>query len=289
MLKFYFLLSQTNVENFKNILGKIIPYEVTKQFSSISSKEDISQIVLTYEINSILENLIENITNVDISKIIIFYDDSIKEEILNSLNTYKQSIFLTKLNLNFHDQSNVNMLKQQITKGIKRINYLSKMFEDSQLLPIMRMPRQNFQSSILSQLYDEIEKNTSSTDEIEKLLVKFIDIHKKPKRRTKNKKIKFFEDGRRLYYKLEQPSMGHTGHGTNIPEIIEPPHNICCLLNSVFRFGIRIDHTIHFDVSKEDKEKISESLCFYNCHGDKVKFKDKTHLNIFSNDFIRST
>jgi hypothetical protein len=98
-----------------------------------------------------------------------------------------------------------------------------------------------------------------------------------PKRRSNYPHI-YFQDARGRYFRYghEHHSRYETGGA----------HNPACLINGSFRFGNGLDQQRHFNVTIGDsdaRERISSQ--FPNCHDELVDVKDRTHINMFSNDF----
>lgn len=98
-----------------------------------------------------------------------------------------------------------------------------------------------------------------------------------PKRRS-SYPHKYFRDERGLYFRF-----GHEHHSRYETE---GTHNPACLINGRFRFGSGLDQERHFNVTISDSDaqkRISSDLP--NCHDEVVHIKDRTLINMFSNDF----
>ena len=72
----------------------------------------------------------------------------------------------------------------------------------------------------------------------------------------------------------------HARHGT------KSPHNLLCDISAKYRFGCRIDEFTHFNVCYEKSSENRLTVNLENCHGEWKVYKNRTHLNIFSNDYI---
>lgn len=282
MLKIYFVTGDKSI--LRNHLNRIVPVELESKYKT-SFKDTIS---IVDNIEELDNDLYTDCLNEGLLNIIIFFD---RQRIDFEVNKYCQAIFLYPIDIDITGNNTLycNQMKQQMAKGIRALFSLRDKFADKALLPIMRLPRKNFHSTHLHNLYTEIEKGIFNNNTVQKYIYDFSNNHRKPKRRTSNKQVKFFEDARNLYFLLENTSSGNNGHGIHRPTVNQNEHNITCILNDSFRFGYRIDHRLHFDVSKNEGQNIPNSIPFRNCHDKIMSFKEKDHLNIFSNDFIRST
>ncbi|NOL51618.1 hypothetical protein [Pelistega suis] len=231
-----------------------------------------------------LENELCNVKNGKYSSVLIFIDEDIliPEEL-------KYVYLFHQLNPPYKGCDKVAgnrvYLQQQISFGLKRINFIRSNFNDKMIRSILIMPRRNFSSSTLEQLFRtiiEIKRNKGNehTNQIQRLFYEFIDQHKKPKSKSDNANIKYMRDDNDVFFRL-----GEEKHGQ--AETKQPPHDNDCILSSYFRFGVRLNRDIHFNVSSSDAY-IATSSKFWNCHRKPYWVKKNTsHLNIFPNDFIR--
>lgn len=245
MLKIYFVTGDKNI--LRNHLNRIVPVELESKYKT-SFKDTIS---IVDNIEELDNDLYTDCLNEGLLNIIIFFD---RQRIDFEVNKYCQAIFLYPIDIDITGNNTLycNQMKQQMARGIRALFSLHDKFSDKTLLSIMRLPRKNFHSIHLNNLYNGIEKGIFNANVIQKYIYDFLDNHKKPKRRTSNKQVKFFEDARGLYFLLENTSSGTNGHGIHLPSINLDGHNIICILNNCFRFGFRIDHRLHYDVSKNE-------------------------------------
>lgn len=184
-----------------------------------------------------------------------------------------------------HKKENYKYFQQKISSALKKINFISSCFTDQNIKSILMMPRRNFTSDILKRIFSVIKDDADSRgnkqlNNIQDLFYKFFECHKTPKSRSKHKEIKYLRDAKDIYFKL-----GYEEHGRSETN---SEHNNECVLGGHFRFGIRLDRNIHFNVSSEDSQYIPKSCKFIDCH-DTPYYTEKntSHLNIFTNDYIR--
>ena len=98
-----------------------------------------------------------------------------------------------------------------------------------------------------------------------------------PKRRSSYPHV-YFQDTRGRYFRY--------GHERHARYETGGEHNPACLINGSFRFGGRLDQERHFNVTigdSDSRERINSNLL--NCHDEAVDIKNRTHINMFSNDF----
>lgn len=98
-----------------------------------------------------------------------------------------------------------------------------------------------------------------------------------PKRRSSYPHIYFKDDSQRYFkYGHERHSRYETGGS----------HTSRCIIHGQFRFGWALDQDRHFNVTVGDSDAKERITCqLPNCHGELVYIRDRTHINMFSNDF----
>ena len=267
--------------NLESKLGSIIN-------SDIKRKYKICSVDIFTDLSSFIEAQLNNIDTDIHSKLLVFSFDGvdIPEDIkyvylfhklcLSNLDEYSSDI----------KKDNYTNLQKQISKGLKKINFIASCFEDKQLSTILMMPRRNFTSVILGDIFNCLKEsylNTNNKDlnAVQKLFYDFIEKHRKPKVRAKNKSIKYFRDNNDFFFQL-----GNEKHGMS--ETNDKNHNANCTLSGYFRFGIRLDRNIHFNVSSDQNDSIPKNSEFFDCHSEKHIVRGNiSHLNIFTNDYIR--
>jgi len=192
-----------------------------------------------------------------------------------NLDIYKYAFFVAKI---CNSKNNHNDLKRQISLFLKRFNLLNKNFQDATLIELMRLPLKNFKSSEFEEFLGvtkDIAIEGVDVDSFQDSLKHLLN-SRKPRKRPHSKE-KYYVDERFYHFRLGDER--HSRHGTG------EPHNFLCDLNARYRFGCKIDELRHFNVMKDGKDTL---ICgkFINCHNGDVNFTDRTHLNMFSNDFI---
>ena len=86
------------------------------------------------------------------------------------------------------------------------------------------------------------------------------------------------------YFHDDRPMCFQYGHEKHSSYETGGDHTVSCSLRGLFRLGVPLEQQRHFNVmSGVDKTPISGE--YGTCHDESVTFVDKSHLNMFSNDF----
>lgn len=64
------------------------------------------------------------------------------------------------------------------------------------------------------------------------------------------------------------------------------PHRPACEVAGLFRFGFRLDERRHYNVSETEGDRTTISGHFPDCHGAVQPVSERTHLNMFANDYF---
>lgn len=156
---------------------------------------------------------------------------------------------------------------------------IAEMLADATKYQAACLPLRNFDAEELRALFivcRERSLDRTFRNEIVPTLNRLL-ARRGPKRRSSYPDV-YFKDERRRYfiYGDEHHSKYETGG----------VHNLQCLANGRYRFGRSLDQDRHYNVTVGDsdaKELVSCDLP--NCHGELVNVKDRSHINMFSNDF----
>lgn len=171
-------------------------------------------------------------------------------------------------------------LAGQITRILKNFRYLNGLFCNGDDIELLRLPFLNFYSPLLKRLPDVVKEKVVTDDFpdcFNGCLSEIRKNHRKPKRKSGDKK-KYFIDDANKYFDLGDERHAHheTGH----------PHDIFCNLKAHLRLGFKLDERQHFNVSYDAANISKINGNYLNCHEEPVTFKGRVHLNIFTNDFI---
>jgi hypothetical protein len=171
-----------------------------------------------------------------------------------------------------------NFLTNRLTRIFKIASFTIEKMKDADIEYALRLPRRNFQAQELENLCDLYSLHTSSADfhNTAKSLINSLLKRRKPRRKS-NFSTKYFVDDKSRFFVFgkERHEVLPTGE----------PHQPHCELNGNFRFGRRISNNQHFNVSEGEGDNTSIKGEFLNCHDERiVPAKNRTHLNMFSND-----
>jgi len=169
-----------------------------------------------------------------------------------------------------------NVLSHTLSKVFRAFQAYSQRFDDEKYQRLLILPLRNFRSPEITRL------QAMFADGIDPALGNDLDRYlgdmrerQKPKRRDSRADV-FVVDSNQNYFKY-----GHERHSK--AETASPPHNSLCFMNSIYRFGRRVDSERHFNVSR-DGTVISGH--FDNCHDQEETVGAKSHLNMFTNDYF---
>lgn len=189
-----------------------------------------------------------------------------------------KSIFIGGIDVSATPISNA-FISSQITTRLKQFNLVKANFISADEIELMRLPFLTFKSSILEKLRSvmiTLDPN-SFNDDFETCVKNIRKNHRKPMRRSQ-KSNRYFVDEKSLYFELGKEL--HARHET------AHPHTLICDLNARYRFGCKIDPVKHYNVCNENSSSNLLNLNLYDCHQDVIHIKNRTHINVFSNDHI---
>lgn len=270
-------------ENTLNITNKL----ETLFNSDIKKKYKICNVQKFNSIDEFITSQIETVEKGIYSKLVVFVANNIS--IPDNIRYIYMFQELSQPNKN-EDTSekkkeNYKYFQQTISGTLKKITFISSCFADQNIKSILMMPRRNFTSKILNDIFDALKfsannKENKYLNNIQSLFYQFAENHKTPKTRSKYKNIKYLRDDKDIYFRLGNEKHGKSETNTE--------HNNECILGGYFRFGVRLDRNLHFNASSEDSHYIPSTCTFIDCH-DKPYLIGKrvSHLNIFTNDYIR--
>lgn len=205
----------------------------------------------------------------DIKNVIIFADER-----TNLNNILYRCFFIANIIIT---KSSDAFVTKQISQKRKQFNTVIQAFESADMIEPLRLPFRSFSSVHLKALEQLMLTFDINFKEIFERHLSGLKRHRYPMRRS-NSKQKYYIDDKDLHFSLGKEL--HSRHGT------KEPHNIFCDAAAKYRFGCRINESIHFNVCKENSAQNRLAINLTNCHDEQNQYKNKTHLNIFSNDYI---
>lgn len=171
-----------------------------------------------------------------------------------------------------------NFISAQLTKLIKNLASVAELMSSAgNQLPLL-LPLRNFAALEWGQLQEAFREQGIAGELPQNVgeLVKVINKRKRPRKRATSQQTYLVDDDDKLFdYGKERHAQLATG----------APHTSMCLLMGNFRFGWRIPTNRHYNVTKEDGALTKIAGTFPNCHGTMIQVAERTHLNMFSNDY----
>lgn len=177
-----------------------------------------------------------------------------------------------------------NVMTRDVIKAIRLFRSIKNAAQSDQ--NVWRLPIKNFDSPLYEEFVEGMTKGFSvgRADEVLNFVQAQLKVLRKtlvrPRRRTTYPTKYCVDDSKRFF------ELGHEVHskiGT-----AEPHVPMCIALNS-FRFGLKITEEHHYNVSMGEGNDTWIEGDFADCHGVQwvvTKRQDKTHLNMFSNDYF---
>lgn len=171
-----------------------------------------------------------------------------------------------------------NFISGQLTKLVKNLTAVAELMASAgNQLPLL-LPLRNFSAPELTQLLQVFRDEGLTGDLPLKVsdLVKALNQRKRPRKRATSARTYLVDDDAKLFdYGKERHAQLATGE----------PHTSMCVLTGRFRFGWRIPTDRHYNVTKEVGALTKIGGHFADCHGAMIHVPERTHLNMFSNDF----
>jgi hypothetical protein len=157
--------------------------------------------------------------------------------------------------------------------------FLVELISDATKHQAASLPIRNFHAQELHAVVDACLNHSlkkTFKNEITPLLNQLIK-RRGPKRRSSYPDVYFKDESQRYFkYGHERHSRYETG-GTHISS---------CIIHGKFRFGWALDQDRHFNVTVGDSDAREGITCqLPNCHDELVHIRNRTHINLFSNDF----
>jgi len=172
-----------------------------------------------------------------------------------------------------------NFFHRLLARTLRNFVQVFTKFQKGDEAKLLALPLHNFRSDELREIArlcrEEPESGTLSED-IEKHLV-VLRKSVRPRRRSSFNTTYAVDDAKRFFaYGHERHAQFDTG----------APHRPSCEVAGLFRFGVRLDERRHYNVSKSEGDRTHISGDFPDCHGTVHRVADRSHLNMFSNDFF---
>lgn len=186
--------------------------------------------------------------------------------------------FVARVELNPEASSYKNILQATITRMVKNLAHLHTHMRDAGSRNALQLPFRNFIAAELRALEQLFAQSTLASEFVPTLDQAISDLNRRrmPKRKEDYPEKYYVDDNETFFsYGKEHHSELETG-ATHLP---------LCKLNGNFRFGHRIATNEHYNVSKDKGRNGTISGVFNDCHDRMQELRDKSHVNVFSNDY----
>lgn len=191
---------------------------------------------------------------------------------------YESALFVGPVDLSEYIENVQNVLTGTLSKLLRNLGHLLIELQDSTKFQAAALPLRNFMADELNELATACRLQTlegNFPSQIQPPLNR-LTARRGPKRRS-SYPTRYFKDDREVYfqYGYEHHSRFETGK----------EHKNSCHINGLFRFGRRLESERHFNVTKGDSDSDRISEVFQNCHSQDISITNRSHVNMFSNDF----
>lgn len=191
----------------------------------------------------------------------------------------KHSLFIGKIPRITYCKDTWNFLSKNFRILFRNYIYYYKAASQSDNYQALTLPIRNFKSIILTDLLETLCYKTMEKDFLNLFNRDLSKLKRSrhPKRRT-NSQEQFYVDDNESYfqYGLEKHGKYETGF----------PHLKSCQIKGLYRFGFKMEQGRHFNMTSGSG--LLSKTTLVNCHGETVFIKKSDHINIFSNDFVKT-
>lgn len=192
----------------------------------------------------------------------------------------ENAVFAASFDVNDERINNFkNFFGSYFSQLFRNFFVVKTLMDEAEKLQAMILPLRNFDAPALreiARLSRENNRCANFTLPFEAQLAEIVKL--RVPRRKSNAPLKYFVDqkGKHFIYGYENHASIDTGK----------PHVAACEFNGHFRFGKRIDPRRHYNVSFGDGDKTYIAGDFPDCHGAVLTVSQRSHLNMFANDFF---
>lgn len=188
------------------------------------------------------------------------------------------AVFLKTFNPMEAKGSMKNYFGHNLTRWLKNLLFVSRAFADGKQLKCLLLPYKSFAAPELGDVVQlcRTQNDEGKFSELLETRLKAIRERSIPKKK-KSGRQHFLKDDNDRYFELAKEKHGQSETGV-------PPHAPECRLTASARFGVTVNHDLHFNISLETGQI---SGTFKGCHATNVQVRSRGHINMFPNGFIR--
>ncbi|KPW57626.1 hypothetical protein [Pseudomonas syringae group genomosp. 3] len=186
--------------------------------------------------------------------------------------------FVANVELNPEVRSYKNILQATLTRMIKNLAHVYLHMRDAGSRYALQLPFRNFVANELRELEHLFANNTLTSEFVQTLdqAISNLNRRRMPKRKE-DYPNKYYVDDEEIFFSYGKEHHSEFESGN--------PHLPLCVLNGHFRFGHRIVKNEHYNVSKDNGKNGKISRLFMDCHDRALEVKERSHVNMFSNDY----
>lgn len=191
----------------------------------------------------------------------------------------KHSLFVGEIPRINYCKDTWNLLSKNFRILFKNYIHYYKAASHSDNYQALTLPIRNFNSIILTNLLETLSRKTMAKDFLNLFNESLSKLKRSrhPKRRSKSREQFYVDDNESYFqYGLEKHGNYETGF----------PHLRSCQIKGLYRFGFKMEQGRHFNMTSSAGFLSNKTL--FNCHGETVSIKKADHINIFSNDFVKT-
>lgn len=191
----------------------------------------------------------------------------------------RDGLFASEFDGREYIENRRNFLIRSFGRLIKNLLILRQAMSKKTTMEAAVLPSKNFQSEAFKSFLQHCQEQAQSRDFQNQVVPALTAVTKlRGPRRRSTYPTKYFRDDRALCFQYghEMHSSFETGGA----------HSTSCSIRGLFRFGIPLEQQRHFNVVCLDDKKAISGV-FQICHDERLNIKDRTHLNMFSNDFVK--
>lgn len=172
-----------------------------------------------------------------------------------------------------------NFLIRTFGRLVKNLDSLMRTMRDKTRMEAAILPARNFDSEVFRSFLRLCQEQTLEGEFPNQVVPALTAVTKLrgPKRRAKYP-TKYFKD--------ERPACFQYGNELHALFDTGGDHTLSCTIRGLLRLGVPLEQQRHFNVTHvNDGSRISGE--FPICHEDVLLVSQRTHLNMFSNDFVK--
>lgn len=202
-----------------------------------------------------------------------------EQKFVDQVTPIRDGIFAGEFDGAAYIENRDNFLIKSFARLLMNLNSLMATMSDKTRLEAAILPARNFDSEVFRNFLELCEKQALNGEFPNQIVPTLTAVTKlRGPRRRSTYPTKYFTDDRPSCFQFghERHSSFETGGG----------HSAACTIRGLFRLGVPLEQQRHFNgTNRTDNTRISGE--FQNCHEEGLNVRERTHLNMFSDDFVK--